>query len=106
MEKATVTLQIFDAVQNQTVAQNFDQLVRKLNQLSQNFRFVSNGFQTGYCCPEIPEFVIVVTNNKEQHILTNENKFKLARPLSNEVEVEDVARYFIKCLEVGCGILC
>ncbi len=101
MEKGTVSLQIFDAVPNQTVAQNLDQLVRKLNQLNLPMRFVSNGYQTKYYIPEINEFIVLVN---EQHILTNENRFKLAKPFTNDAEVEDVARYFLKCLEVGCGI--
>lgn len=100
----TVSLQIFDVVPNPTVADNLENLVRKLNQISPSTRFVSKGFQTKYYLPEIQEFVLLVN---DQHILTNENKFKLAaKALNDPAELEDVARYFIKCLEVGCGIYC
>jgi len=96
-----VTLQIFDQIPNQTVADNLEILVRKLNQMNTGFRFVSRGYQTKYYIPEIKEFCLLVN---EQHILTNEKRFKLATPFANDNEASDVASYFLKCLEVGCGI--
>lgn len=99
----TVSLQIFDIVPNPTVAENLENLVRKLNQITNSNRFVSRGYQTKYYLPEIQEFVVLVN---DQHILCNENRFKLAaKLLTDPADLEDTARYFLKCLEVGCGIL-
>lgn len=98
----TISLQIFDVLPNQTVADNLEVLVRKLNSLVSGPKFVSKGYQTKYYMQEIQEFVLLVN---DQNILTNENKFKLSKPFSSEAEVEDVARYFLKCLEVGCGFI-
>ena len=100
---ASITLQIFDVLPNPTIAENLEYLVRKLNQITNSNRFSSKGYQTRYYIPEIQEFVVIVN---DQHILCNENKFKLSsKLLTDPSELEDVARYFQKCLEVGCGIL-
>jgi hypothetical protein len=99
----TVSLQIFDAKTNPTVNDNLEVLVRKLNSMNLGARFVSKGYQSKYYLQEIQEFVLLVS---DKHILTNENKFKLAKTFSSDTEFEDVARYFLKCLEVGCGLHC
>jgi len=95
---------IYDITRDNLIAENLEKLVRKINSfnLQGGCRFTSAGYKNQFYINEIQEFVVVVN---DKHILTNEGKFKLNRVYNNEAELEDLARYFLKCLEVGCGMM-
>lgn len=101
---STISLTIYDVVQNNVIADNFERLIRKLNSfnLPNGLRFTNAGYRNNFYIPEIQEFVVVVN---DKHILTNEGKFKLNKVYKDEGDFEDLARYFLKCLEVGCGLM-
>lgn len=100
---SSTSIAIYDLGQNNLIAENLEKLVRKLNTLNLpgGVRFTSAGYRNNFYIPEIQEFVVVVN---DKHILTNEGKFKLNKVYNNETDLEDLARYFLKVLEVGCGM--
>lgn len=100
---SSITVAVYDLGQNNIIAENLEKLVRKLNSLNLQggVRFASNGYRNNFYMQEIQEFVVVIN---DKHILTNEGRFKLNKVYNNENDLEDLARYFLKCLEVGCGI--
>lgn len=99
---SSTTITIYDMAQNSLVAENLEKLVRKLNTFGiPGARFTSGGFRNNFYLPEIQEFLVVIN---DKHLLTNEGRFRLNRVYNNETDLEDLARYFLKCLEVGCGM--
>jgi len=98
-----ISLSVFDPAASNIMAQSLEILVQKLNQISSRVKFTSGGVQNKFYMQEISEFVLLVNN---EHILTNENKFKLNKIYQDEKEIDDLARYFQKVLETAIGLVC
>jgi hypothetical protein len=98
----SVNLTAFDPVGNHIMARNLDLVVEKLNSIT-GTNFTSGGVKNQEYMKEIPEFVLLVNN---EHILTNENKFKLTNTYSNDHEIEEVAKYFVTFLDAAIGLKC
>jgi len=101
---STINLKAFDSSFNPNVAENLENVCRKLNlmtNLTKGVRFVNGGVQNKKYMNEVPEFVLFVNDN---FILTNEThpKFKLDRSNRSEAELEEVARYVLRSIESGC----
>ena len=98
----SVKLAIFDANitdWNKPVFQNTQNISNRLNSLGTNCNFNIEVNKRAYI-NEIPEACILVNDT---HVLTNKDNFRIPRDVFlSEQEVDNVARFILRCLEVGC----